>query len=546
MSLTDEQKAIMRAPIRGKEVIVIKAYAGTGKTFILTELAHRLKQEFSRTKVIYLAYNKAIAAEAREKFPPNVTCMTTHGLAAREVGKPYFERKKVWNPKKSYIKKAMDDWYMDMIEEMKEEDWPKAFKAWVKHTGPREYVPWDVVNCAWESMGMFLNSDRMKFSMGENIPTDRLAQCNVSPEIIKLICTHLWKRMQDLNDRFPMIHDGYLKLYDIQKKDLGEKYKIILFDEAQDANGAQLNIVRRANACKIIVGDAHQQIYAWRGSVNALDKFQATQTYRLSNSFRFGEQIARWATSILKTWKEEDVPVTGMKPEDHVQYASAIEKTERYAYITRTNAEMFSKAVMCLQSGRSFGFVGGFPNDLARDILDVYYLYSRQRDEIQNNFYKFPDYETLTAYAIKAEDLEVMKLLGIVNKYGYDIPSIIDDIRNMETDEKYASCVLVTGHRSKGLEWDNVMIAPDFLRTFLRMDGDVEEGERAPVDRMVFTRLEAANLLYVVLTRARFRLGIPKSLCTFITDSYTFKERLESGEDVDELENEFRGDLLNV
>lgn len=247
MSMTDEQQAIMRAPIRGKEVIVVKAYAGTGKTFILTELAHRLKQEFSSTKVIYLAYNKAIAQEAKEKFPPNVTCMTTHGLAARKVGKPYFLAKKVWSPKKSYIKKAMDDWYLHLLLNVDREQWTKAFSSWIRQTGRREFVPWELVNCAWEALGNFLNSADMSFKQDDHIPLDRLAICNVPPAIIKLICNHLWKRMQDLNDPFPMIHDGYLKLYDTKKEDLGEQYKIILFDEAQDANGAQMNIVRRAN-----------------------------------------------------------------------------------------------------------------------------------------------------------------------------------------------------------------------------------------------------------------------------------------------------------
>jgi hypothetical protein len=544
--MTDEQQSIMRCRVTGKDVILIKAFAGSGKTFILTQLAHKLRQEFPSTRILYLAYNKAIALEAREKFPEGVDCMTTHGLACRKAGRPYFQNKKVWTPKKSYLKKALDDWYHNYLTNIPRDDWPKVFSKWIRKTGRQDGVSWEFVNCAWESLGNFFNSCEYTFDGMEHVDPIRLGDTGTTSGVIKLACNHMWKRMKDLNDRFPMVHDGYLKLYDIQKEDLGKEYKIILFDEAQDANGAQLNIVKRANACKIVVGDEHQQIYAWRGSVNALDKFNETQSYRLSNSFRFGENVAKWATLILSVWKEEDVPVKGKGGKDLVHYDEHVmQNSDRYAYICRTNAEMFSKAVECLREGRSFGFVGGFPEDLARSILDVYYLWSYQKDEIVNKFYAtFPDFEALNGYARKAEDLEVTKLIGIVNKYRDNIPHIISDIRSQETDEKYAATVLVTGHRSKGLEWDDVVLAPDFLQTFMQLDRiDIDDySSRAPISRDVFTRTEQANLLYVVATRARKQLGMPPSLYTFMVDSHDFKKRADLGEDIDELELEYRGD----
>ena len=41
----------------------------------------------------------------------------------------------------------------------------------------------------------------------------------------------------------------------------------------------------------IYVGDAHQQIYEWRGAVNAMKRLPLPQTL-LTQSFRFGDQIA--------------------------------------------------------------------------------------------------------------------------------------------------------------------------------------------------------------------------------------------------------------
>jgi L-asparaginase II len=40
----------------------------------------------------------------------------------------------------------------------------------------------------------------------------------------------------------------------------------------------------------IYVGDAHQQIYAWRGAVNAMQQLPLPES-RLTTSFRFGEQM---------------------------------------------------------------------------------------------------------------------------------------------------------------------------------------------------------------------------------------------------------------
>ena len=48
----------------------------------------------------------------------------------------------------------------------------------------------------------------------------------------------------------------------------------------------------------IYVGDAHQQIYAWRGAVNAMQQMPLPES-RLTTSFRFGDAIADVANNLL-------------------------------------------------------------------------------------------------------------------------------------------------------------------------------------------------------------------------------------------------------
>jgi len=94
-------------------------------------------------------------------------------------------------------------------------------------------------------------------------------------------------------------HDFYLKKFQLSNPLL--PYDYILFDEGQDASAAMLDVFLKQKAIKVIVGDTHQQIYAWRHAVNSLAKTDFN-TLQLSASFRFTQDIARLATDILY-WK---------------------------------------------------------------------------------------------------------------------------------------------------------------------------------------------------------------------------------------------------
>lgn len=77
---TEEQEKVIECEAG---IVKVKAFAGAGKTFTLTEYAKRR----SRGRGLYLAFNRDIKEEALSKFPPNVKCMTSHGLAFPQFGK---------------------------------------------------------------------------------------------------------------------------------------------------------------------------------------------------------------------------------------------------------------------------------------------------------------------------------------------------------------------------------------------------------------------------------------------------------------------------
>lgn len=62
----------------------INAYAGTGKTSTLELLSHSTKRRGQ-----YIAFNRSIVQEAKERFPNNVDCSTSHSLALKATPSAY-------------------------------------------------------------------------------------------------------------------------------------------------------------------------------------------------------------------------------------------------------------------------------------------------------------------------------------------------------------------------------------------------------------------------------------------------------------------------
>lgn len=82
---TPEQNAIIEW--QGNQ-LVVNAFAGTGKTTTLVQFA----QVNPDSKMLYLAYNRAIRDEAEQKFPFNVECKTSHQLAWSHFGRHFRHR----------------------------------------------------------------------------------------------------------------------------------------------------------------------------------------------------------------------------------------------------------------------------------------------------------------------------------------------------------------------------------------------------------------------------------------------------------------------
>ncbi|KAF1426625.1 F-box DNA helicase 1, partial [Spheniscus humboldti] len=258
--------------------------SGTGKTSTLVKYA----EKFPDLNFLYVTFNKAVAERGRSVFPRNVTCKTFHSLAFGSVGKHYKEKGKLNFSKMSVysvssllqnskgqslfvrgktVSQTLENFFASSDEEICEEHTP----VWFKNThGHRELVS----------------------------PVEK----KINVEEAKEIWRNMKKLDGDVEKKYKMTCDGYLKLWQLSKPQLSG-YDAIFVDEAQDCTPAIVNIVLSQKCGIILVGDPHQQIYTFRGAVNTLYSVRHTHVYYLTQSFRFGPEIAYVGATILDVCK---------------------------------------------------------------------------------------------------------------------------------------------------------------------------------------------------------------------------------------------------
>jgi F-box protein 18 (helicase) len=497
MKPTEEQAKVIDAEIPRGGMAKCIAYAGTGKTTTFVNFAHE-----NRVPSLYLAFNKSVQTEAEQKFPGHVKVKTTHALAWAAEGKNFEQFGNVR--------------YFDVMKRLKIDVYAatlvcQTLDNWIK-SADDDFMPKHAAE------------DKQK-RYKVDITKDLLLSAKV-----------IWKEMlatrkpapgQPVTPRakspFMMTHDGYLKLYQLSKPRIPQN--IILLDEAQDSNPVVLDIVtrqRQFGARVLLAGDPYQQIYSWRGAINAMG-IEDCDTYYLTQSWRFGPSVAGIANRILFNFFDERIPLVGNGSDALV---TTFNPGERYTVICRTNMELFGQAIEKVAQGKLIHVIGeqGFQQFLD-SILDVYYIYARQTHMVKDrSLLFFETYEKLKQFATDREDAELLSKVAIVDKHGMSVPRHVETIRKANVPQHQANVVLVTAHKSKGLEWDNVMLANDFCDLLDANDAPVRIKDQVLADKTITdekvrkalaedaVERDEINLVYVAATRAKKKLKINQEL----------------------------------
>lgn len=480
--------------------LVVTAYAGTGKTSTMEAFTRAQPPADNDRRVwLYLAFNKSIAEEAKGRFPEWVECRTTHSLAYGAVIPRLFSE----IPRDRVNEKLGDMRPMQIAQKLEVNPRMAGF-----------------VKAALESW--FGSADQ------KILPSHIPADLKVPPAQVPAVLDYarkLFAAMCDPKDRAATLpHDGYLKIWSLQGPDLSRRYLGIVIDEAQDTNPATLSVLLKQKTRLVMVGDANQAIYQFRGAINAMDSLPEAERHYLTNSFRFGAGIARTATSILSPFRDMPKPISGLAP---VKTEYQVDKTRTFAVIARTNAALFAEAVKNIQGQKPFHFVGGTKGYKFDLMMDCYYLLTNQKGAIKSpTVRQFNSMEELKVAGEEAKDPELKFLGKIADEYGERIPELIREIEERHVplsapNKLKDGIVFTTAHKSKGLEFDQVVLTDDYAELVTEDKENFLAADEAPEDAEI-------NLLYVAATRAKRALQVNESIRDVFHASDALRERQQA------------------
>jgi hypothetical protein len=461
---TPEQQAIVAAARAGQD-LVIEAGAGTGKTSTLRLVA----AASPRRQGVYLAYNRAIADDAKRAFPQQVSCATAHALAFRAVGRCYAHR--LGGPRVPARQTAQ----------------LLGITHPLRIDGVRVLAPEQLARVVTETITRFCHSAAPE-PRPTHVPAglaglDDPVAVAVLRRVVVPLARRAWADLARPDGRLRFTHDCYLKLWQLSDPRLSCDY--VLFDEAQDANPVVAAVVdRQTHAQRILVGDSCQAIYGWRGAVDALGCFPADRRLWLSQSFRFGPAIAAEANRWLALL---DAP---LRLRGSAKLRSQVGPLARPdAVLCRTNAEAIRQVLHGIDQGRRVALVGG--GEQVRRLAQAALTLKAGQGTDHPELFAFGTWAEVQDYATHdhaGHDLKV--LVDLVDSHG---PEQLIDLVDRLVPEQAADLVVSTAHKAKGREWPRVQLAGDFPPP--HQDG--RDGRPAEVPRA------EAMLAYVAVTRAR-------------------------------------------
>ncbi|MEU7044976.1 UvrD-helicase domain-containing protein [Streptomyces varsoviensis] len=474
MDPTPEQEAAVDTYGDGLDM-VIQAGAGCGKSSTLKLIA----RSDPRRRMTYVAYNKAIAADAARSFPPSVVCKTGHGLAFDQSFLPRLNR-----PRQTAFDAAQALGVNKILGIVGS---PPAIPTDLGT--PKAMTSRIIMRVALDTVTRWCHSADPEIRAKHVPHFDGLTGKEPRTALLALVLPVALAAWADLTDErgvLKMSHDHYLKMWALSEPMIpGDA---VLLDEAQDTNDVLSSVLlAQEHAQRIAVGDSSQAIYEWRGANDALRKFVGAlgaPELTLSQSFRFGQPIADRANRWLHTINAP-LRLTGYE----LCESSVGPVDNPDAVLCRTNAGAMETVMAALDAGRKVALVGG-GGDIQRLAWAAESLMAGKPTD-HPELMAFSSWQAVRDYA-EDEDPSLAVLVKLIDDYG--TAGIQAAVKQLASEDA-AELVVSTAHRSKGREWPKV-----------RIHGDFRAPTPDPKTGHVILRREEGRLAYVAVTRAREQL----------------------------------------
>lgn len=467
MQLTDEQTAVVDAAGQPAH-LVVEALAGTGKTTAMEAVTREHK-----ASTLYIAFNRAVVNEAKRKMGRGTRCATIHELAFKAIGDPWCTRMNTPRMKSDQIA------HLFGLEDV----WLNG--PW----GNKRITAGFLGGMVTRSLQNFAKTGDERPSI-KHVPLPRTARNDpellvLFREVRSLVSPVLRKAWADTiapDSNLPIDGNMIIKMWQLTSPPL--PWDRIIVDEAQDLNDAARAVVQAQmhRSQVIAVGDTFQQINAWNGAVNALQKFPIEQRLWLTNCWRFGPQIAEVANEVLEELGSEHM-LRGRGPDGVIEVLD-----EPDVRLSRTNASAVGRALEELKAGGKPHIVGG-ASDVVSFCRGAIALQQGRAPE-HPELVCFDSWGDVLAYAADDElGADLAPLVDLILRFGAQ--TIVDTLGKQPPEDR-ADLILSTVHKIKGRQWPKVQIAGDF---------NVLPGDP-------YNEVEETRLLYVAATRAQTHLDL--------------------------------------
>lgn len=486
MQLTEQQKKIVELS-KTSNYLRINAFAGSGKTSVLQAITNT----YTDKTFLYLVFNKGAATEAEKRFGENTKIYTINGLAY------HYTR---------------DELGLGLVR-------PSMKVVEIKnHLNIHNY---DIALMVQKVFDSFCNSDykdiNTKICKQLILENEEhalvMSQKNPSLSMITQGVASLWNDMY--KKRLEPVHGFYLKYFHLALDRIKSriKYDYILLDECQDTNAITLDVFNNLNGKKIIVGDKFQQIYGFRGTINAMESFiKSEDQLYLSETFRFNDAIAQKANFLLNDILGEPESIISHFPDK-------TGKISTRCCISRTNSGIIKLFVHYTDEGKIVKTIRN-PDEIFRLPLSVFYFLSdksKNKNKIEVKWlYNFRGRNDMKEHAESMNDVELLTSIKLVEEYWDDLIKIYEKAKANRRKKK-CDFLLATAHTVKGLEFDEVNIHddfPDLLYRISRVADSMEDfkeqikNKNSILSTPIQKTIEEVNLFYVAITRATYILNL--------------------------------------
>ena len=491
------QQAVFDFVASGRGSALVTAVAGAGKT---TTIVRALNLIPAGKVVSFLAFNKRIADELKTRVPSNVRAQTFHSVGFSAWS--YMKNRNVQVDINGKLRTLMDAHFGD--------DEVRMYGAFAcKLVSLAKQIGMGFLSrddaATW---GQLIEHYDVTLDSSEASEADGI-------EIARKLLAHS-VRTADAKEGGPSLIDADDMLYmPLLRNARFFPHDWVFVDEAQDTNGIQLAMLRRMlkpGGRLVAVGDRRQAIYGFRGAdASAMDNIKAAFScieLPLTISYRCSKAVVAKAQTIVPYIEASETAPEGTVrslTRDTDENGRATVEAPTFsageAIICRNTAPVISKAyeligkgIGCKVLGREIG--AGLVRLIER-------MRAKDLETLATKLNTWAEREA-AKYIAKGQEQKaegamdkvaaIKAVIEFLDEENRTVAALISQLNSMFSDEADARMVLLmTAHKSKGLEFDRVYILEPSLMP-------------SRWARQEWQKKQEANLQYVAWTRAKNEL----------------------------------------